>query len=202
MESNNPFKKELLPQEELITPEAIKAAIDACDSYPRQRSQRKLKRRQKRSMSKVHSKFSDLCGEFVNALIENGFDWDSPEMVTMFEKKNRRWLGFIKPIITNNLNTFDTPAKRTSATQRFSKFVDKFMEKTKDRKTASNNSDSAKEKEKVNLWGIKLDIDEALEALELAGIKTQAKTIKGIEKRVSTEKDQIKIEKLQELING
>lgn len=92
---------------------------------------RKKKRASKR-MYESSKKIFDACTtKFVNVFLEEGFDMESEKVKAVFEDCNSIWKKAARVGIQNNIDHYDTSAKRLRYLASFKGFVESLMDKMK-----------------------------------------------------------------------
>jgi hypothetical protein len=167
-------------------------------------------RREKRKAERNHSKanaaqqkrtqhFSNICLEFSTILLNNKFDMDSEAVNNAFDKYNKEWKEYARKEIKHDPRTYNKPKIRSNFINGFETFVNKYiddhvkpMHDLKESVIELANDPSIKpglseelaknrinDEEKDMRW-FDYEIPIIKEALSVAGISTQARTIKGL----------------------
>lgn len=151
------------------------------------------RRKIKKMKTRLQESFTFCSESYVNEVIEAGFDFNSDKAVGIFDKWNNIWKYRAKKVIHTFNDIIDTREKRESVIYRFELFVDNLLERSKESSKEQSKPEKetikppakAKNENKVTVNGKMYEIPIVLEALEEAGIKTKAKTVKGIERVIN-----------------
>lgn len=156
------------------------------------RAKSQLKKQEKKQ-TELQQYFINLTEKFISDFMASGFNEDSDLVLNSFDKYNTIWKNHARVIITKNLNVYNNKQRRQQLIGTFERFVEKYLDNFKlsdGLKTSEGNGEINEPIEgKLNDENLlEADIDNwydspvpnIQEALSSLGIKTTAKTIKGL----------------------
>ena len=156
------------------------------------RAKSQLKKQEKKQ-TELQQYFIGLTEKFISDFMASGFNEDSDLVLNSFDKYNTVWKNHARVIITKNLNVYNNKQRRQQLIGTFERFVEKYLDNFKlgdGLKTSEGNGEINEPiegklneenllEEDVNNW-YDSPIPNIQEALSSLGIKTTAKTIKGL----------------------
>ena len=156
------------------------------------RTKSQLKKQEKKQ-TELQQYFINLTEKFISDFMSSGFNEDSDLVLNSFDKYNTIWKNHARVIITKNLNVYNNKQRRQQLIGTFERFVEKYLDNFKlgdGLKTSEGNGEINEPiegklneenllEEDVNNW-YDSPIPNIQEALSSLGIKTTAKTIKGL----------------------
>lgn len=156
------------------------------------RAKSQLKKQEKKQ-TELQQYFINLTEKFISDFMLSGFNEDSDLVLNSFDKYNTIWKNHARVIITKNLNVYNNKQRRQQLIGTFERFVEKYLDNFKlgdGLKTSEGNGEINEPiegklneenllEEDVNNW-YDSPIPNIQEALSSLGIKTTAKTIKGL----------------------
>ena len=156
------------------------------------RAKSQLKKQEKKQ-TELQQYFINLTEKFISDFMASGFNEDSDLVLNSFDKYNTVWKNHARVIITKNLNVYNNKQRRQQLIGTFERFVEKYLDNFKlgDGLNTSEGNGEINEPIEGKLNGenlLEADIDNwydspvpnIQEALSSLGIKTTAKTIKGL----------------------
>ena len=156
------------------------------------RTKSQLKKQEKKQ-TELQQYFINLTEKFISDFMASGFNEDSDLVLNSFDKYNTIWKNHARVIITKNLDVYNNKQRRQKLIGTFERFVEKYLDNFK-LDNVLNTSEGNGEinepiegkfneenllEEDVNNW-YDSPIPNIQEALLSLGIKTTAKTIKGL----------------------
>ena len=156
------------------------------------RAKSQLKKQEKKQ-TELQQYFINLTEKFISDFMVSGFNEDSDLVLNSFDKYNTVWKNHARVIITKNLNVYNNKQIRQQLIGTFERFVEKYLDnfKLSDGLNTSEGNGEINEPIEGKLGDenlLEADIDNwydspipnIQEALSSLGIKTTAKTIKGL----------------------
>lgn len=156
------------------------------------RAKSQLKKQEKKQ-TELQQYFINLTEKFISDFMASGFNEDSDLVLNSFDKYNTVWKNHARVIITKNLNVYNNKQRRQQLIGTFERFVEKYLDNFKlsdGLKTSEGNGEINEPIEgklnDENLLEVDIDnwydspVPNIQEALSSLGIKTTAKTIKGL----------------------
>lgn len=157
----------------------------------------KMSKKLNRELQSVFRKLSD---EFITKITNEGIDYESDKMAEVFEHFDKRWRAWARKWIASKQGILDysKSESRVALTGSFTNFIQNLVTGTKEeienRKKEGQKESRSTPVEKegmVLINNINYKIDEVQELMGKSGIKTQAKTSKGLRQALdkTTEKN-------------
>lgn len=150
-------------------------------------------KKQTKKQGEVQQYFINLTERFTSVYINHNFSEDDEAVLDAFHKHNSEWKSYARSIIGKNLNVYNTKARRQQFIGTFERFVDKLISKySMEEKVGEGNGEEnlpieANLNEEATLtekeW-YDYPVEDIQKALKSIGVKTTAKTIKGLTKVV------------------
>lgn len=156
------------------------------------RAKSQLKKQEKKQ-TELQQYFINLTEKFISDFMVSGFNEDSDLVLNSFDKYNTVWKNHARVIITKNLNVYNNKQRRQQLIGTFERFVEKYLDNFKLSDGLNTSEGNGEINEPIegklndeNLLEADIDnwydspIPNIQEALSSLGIKTTAKTIKGL----------------------
>ena len=156
------------------------------------RAKSQLKKQEKKQ-TELQQYFINLTEKFISDFMASGFNEDSDLVLNSFDKYNTVWKNHARVIITKNLNVYNNKQRRQQLIGTFERFVEKYLDNFKLGDGLNTSEGNGEINEPIegkfndeNLLEVDIDnwydspIPNIQEALSSLGIKTTAKTIKGL----------------------
>ena len=158
------------------------------------RAKSQLKKQEKKQ-TELQQYFIGLTEKFMSDFMASGFNEDSDLVLNSFDKYNTVWKNHARVIITKNLNVYNNKQRRQQLIGTFERFVEKYLDNFKLKFSDGLNTSEGNGEINEPIEGklndenlLEADIDNwydspvpnIQEALSSLGIKTTAKTIKGL----------------------
>lgn len=160
--------------------------------FRKQVSGRNLKRQTKRLNEKKNEFFNKLAQGWIVKMLEIGLDFQSKDAEKLFDEYDKKWRDYARLFITKNYEGagFNKTENRTKQMEAFTVFAKKFV----DEQEAKAKQAKAEPKEGfVFINGVNYSIESVQEVLSKAGVKTAAKTPKGLLNAIKKNKDKQKV---------
>ena len=156
------------------------------------RAKSQLKKQEKKQ-TELQQYFINLTEKFISDFMASGFNEDSDLVLNSFDKYNTVWKNHARVIITKNLNVYNNKQRRQQLIGTFERFVEKYLDNFKLGDGLNTSEGNGEINEPIegklndeNLLEVDIDnwydspVPNIQEALSSLGIKTTAKTIKGL----------------------
>ena len=156
------------------------------------RAKSQLKKQEKKQ-TELQQYFIGLTEKFMSDFMASGFNEDSDLVLNSFDKYNTVWKNHARVIITKNLNVYNNKQRRQQLIGTFERFVEKYLDNFKLSDGLNTSEGNGEINEPIegklndeNLLEVDIDnwydspVPNIQEALSSLGIKTTAKTIKGL----------------------
>lgn len=132
-----------------------------------------------------------FVSDFINlqGMVSMGLE-DNPDLLRSFDKNNQRWKTFARGMITKNPHAYKTRELREKFILTFERFVEHWLESSKKQKEVEDIEVQEEEVlnpidgEMIMVKWLDYDPDFLNKVLNDMGVKTQAKTHKGLSKVV------------------
>lgn len=148
-------------------------------------NQRRNKRKSQRLATDLQAKFTKVSEGFVSDFLNGQAEGlDEDQLTVIFEKYEAEWRAYTRWKISKFPELVRNEKKRMNVLNRFTNFVDKFLDRKQEMDVLSTE---------------KMGIEKMREALKEVGVITQAKTVKGVQKRVNELGEEDKAKLLQVL---
>lgn len=193
-------QKMTTPVEKLTTTDLANQTAQAFreNSNPQGLS-RAQRRKRKRQLTKWQSTFTQICEGFASKFLEHGGDQDDPELTMSFDKHNNYWKNFAAAEIwkceRNNDKSMSKSEIRTRFINKFEDFANNLLDNTSKKESINNDTiekpmESTEATNKYKRPTVEeLGIERTRAILATLGIKTTAKTISGLQKRLDEVSD-------------
>lgn len=171
-------------------------ATELRNSDPLYQLSRRERRREQKRIKEAQNFFNKTAEGYINEIMDIAFGGEANQ-VEILDFWDRRWRNFSRIHIQRYLYRFKTPEEREKLTNHFIQFANRYHERL-------NQASETSKKPPAMALSKEEKVLEIQRKLKEAGVSTQAKTFKGLERAMvkSLREDNMYYEEIKKLIHS